>query len=65
MEFKMGDKVRPLSIIPISNKEMMFENEDGNVIDIVPRTDGHYLIAVKRSYDGAIFKANEYLWEKV
>ncbi len=63
MEFKVGDKVRPLDIIPVSNKQMMFENEDGKVIDIIAREDGHYLLVVKRNRDGKIFKANEYCWE--
>lgn len=63
MDFKVGDSVRPLDIIPVSNKQMMFEHEDGKVIDIIPRIDGHYLLVVKRNRDGAIFKANEYCWE--
>lgn len=62
MDFKVGDSVRPLDIIPVSNKQMMFENEDGKVIDIIAREDGHYLLIVKRNRDGAIFKANDHLW---
>ena len=63
MNFKVGDLVQALCIIPVSNKQMMFEGEDGNIIDITPRDDGHYLLTVKRSQDGAIFKANEYCWQ--
>lgn len=63
MDFKVGDSVRPLCIIPVSNKQMMFENEDGKVTEITVREDGHYLVTVKRNGDGKIFKANEYCWE--
>lgn len=63
MNFKVGDLVQALQIIPVSNKQMMFEGEYGNVIDIIPREDGHYLLVVERCWDRAIFKANEYCWE--
>lgn len=65
MNFKVDDVVHPTTIIYVSNKQMMDEDENGIIIDIIPREDGHYLLVVKRNGDGAIFKANEYLWELV
>lgn len=63
MNFKLGDKVHPLRIIPVSNKQMMFKDENGIVINIIARENGHYLLVVKRNRDGKTFKANEYCWE--
>ena len=64
MDFKVGDNVRPLDVMYVSNKQMMETYEEGTIMEIIPRVDGHYLLVVKRNRDDAIFKANEYLWEK-
>lgn len=64
MDFKVGDKVHPLTFIPVSNKQMMETYEEGTITEIIPREDGHYLLVVKRNTDNKLFKANEYLWEK-
>lgn len=63
MKFKVGDKVHPLRMIPVSNKQMMFESESGTVISISICEDGNYMLTVKRNRDGVIFKGKEYLWE--
>ena len=64
MDFKIGDKVRPLTLIPVSNKQMMDTYDEGTVIEIILRENGHYLIVVERNYDNEIFKAEEQHWEK-
>ena len=62
MTFKIGDIVRPKDMISVSNKQHMFEDEEGTVIDIVPHGE-HYFITVKKNSNGDIFKGIDYLWE--
>ena len=64
MDFKIGDKVRPLTFIPVSNKQMMDTRDEGTVIEITRRENGHYMLVVERNYDNEIFMAEEQHWEK-
>ena len=64
MTFKIGDIVRPTDMIPVSNKQNMFEDEEGTIVAITPHGNS-FLITVKRNGDGAIFKAIDYLWEHI
>ena len=61
---KIGDKVRPKHIIPVSNKKNMFENETGVIVDISLDNYGHTFFTVRRDRDGEIFDAFEWSWEE-
>lgn len=71
-KMKVGDRVKPTTMIPVSNKKMMFEDEWGSIIEIETRQcdswigdyPPEYFYIVKRERDGAVFKAHERLWEK-
>lgn len=61
----IGDKVRPLSIIYVSNKQMMCEWEEGTIVNIILDEDEYRFFVVRRDRDNKIFKAGEHLWGKV
>lgn len=63
MTFKIGDSVHPKSVIPVSNKKNMWDDETGTIIGISAWNDGHVVLTVKRDEDGEIFEGMETEWE--
>ena len=60
---KIGDKVRPKYMIPVSNKKNMFEDETGVITNISHDNYGHTIITVQRDKDGEDFEAFDFNWE--
>lgn len=60
---KIGDRVRPKDIIPVSNKKNMFNDETGVITDIFCDNYGHTVITVQRDRDNEVFQAFDFNWE--